>query len=378
MKPLRFDLSPFSEEIDPRAARDFEARLGQAPEPVVTRRAAVLDIIGLVLWLIICVGTVVITVVLPNDARTLDEPLERFALGLVLVGPVSIVFFLIYVPVMSVAVRGRTTRFARYRLARFAEANGMRYSSRRVVNDTTLAFDVVRGEDPLPIEIGNLHISPSENIQATAKHFAFGYVAVRLPHAMPHIVLDATSNDLAISLGVSIEQHQRQSLEGDFDKHFALYCAEGYERDALYIFTPDVMASFIDGMAALDVEFRDDMLFLYGADQLSSTDEVRWKLIEGALGAVLPQLQSWERWRDTRVLDDPDIVPLAPGEAGTIDPVQAESDAPSDLPTLLISLRTAGLSTKAITRKTPLWVRLVMIGVIGYAAVLLGLALALD
>ena len=41
----------------------------------------------------------------------------------------------------------------------------MSYSSRRVANDTSLAFDMVRGEHPLPIEIGNLHISPHENVE---------------------------------------------------------------------------------------------------------------------------------------------------------------------------------------------------------------------
>lgn len=378
MKPITFDLSPLHEEIDSRTAREFEARFGQAPKPVNARRSAVLDIVGLFLWLIVCVATVVITVIVPNDVHTLDEPLERSVFGLALVIPVSIVFFLIYVPIMSVAVRGTPTRFARYRLARFAEANGMSYSSRRVANDTTLAFDVVRGEHPLPIEIGNLHISPHENVEATVKDFAYGYVAVRLPHAMPHIVLDATSNDLAISLGVSIEQNQRQRLEGDFDRHFALYCAEGYERDALYIFTPDVMASFVDGAAALDVEFRDDTLFFYSADQLSTPDENRWRLIEGALVAVLPQLQSWQRWRDTVALDEPTIRPLEPAAAEPTSAPQSEPEEPTDSPTLLISLRTAELSTRSIKRKTPLWARLVMIGVLAYAAVMVGLAIALD
>ena len=32
------------------------------------------------------------------------------------------------------------------------------------------------------------------------------------------------------------------SLEGDFDRYFTLYCPKEYERDALYVFTPDLMA----------------------------------------------------------------------------------------------------------------------------------------
>lgn len=33
--------------------------------------------------------------------------------------------------------------------------------------------------------------------------------------------------------------------------------------DALYLFTPDIMARFIDNAAQLDVEIVDDWLFLY-------------------------------------------------------------------------------------------------------------------
>ncbi len=375
VKPPAFDFAPLHDEIDARAAREFESRLSQAPEPIATRRAVVLNFVGLLLWLIACVGTVVATVAVPNDTRNLDEPLERFTMGLVLVIPVTIVFSLIFVPLLSLMGRGKPTRFARYRLAQFAEANGMNYSSRMVVNERSLVFDVVRGDQPLPVEIGNLHISPYENVQATVKDFAFGYVAVRLPHAMPHIVLDATSNDIAISLGESIAQGQRQSLEGDFDDHFALYCAEGYERDALYLFTPDVMAHFIDGAAALDVEFRDDMLFFYSANQLSTPDENHWKLIERALGAVLPQLRSWRRWRDDGNTAEAGTAPSAH--------VQAKShadthDAPDDEPKLLISLRTAALTTKELKRKVPLWARLVMFGAMAYIAVLIGFAMALD
>ena len=113
MKPITFDLSPLHEEIDSRAAREFEARFAQAPEPVNARRSAVLDIAGLFLWLVVCVATVVITVIVPNDVHTLGEPLERSVFGLALVIPVSIMFFLIYVPIMSVGVRGTPTRFAR-------------------------------------------------------------------------------------------------------------------------------------------------------------------------------------------------------------------------------------------------------------------------
>jgi hypothetical protein len=53
------------------------------------------------------------------------------------------------------------------------------------------------------------------------------------------------------------------SLEGDFDRYFTLFCPKQYERDALYVFTPDLMALCIDEVAPFDVEIVDDWMFVY-------------------------------------------------------------------------------------------------------------------
>jgi hypothetical protein len=92
----------------------------------------------------------------------------------------------------------------------------------------------------------------------------WGYVAVKLSTPLPNIVLDAVGNNgLFGSLPAALDGSQRLSLEGDFDRTFTLYCPSGYEADALYLFTPDIMARFVDHAAALDVEIVDDWLFLY-------------------------------------------------------------------------------------------------------------------
>lgn len=375
VKPPTFDLSPLHDEIDTRAAREFEARFGQTPELVVrARAAAVADTVGFFLWILVCVATVTISLAMRSENPRLDEPIERFAMGMVLIIPASILFFLLYVPLISLVAKRKQQRFAGYRLSRFAEANGMRYCPRVEVDEQSLAFDVIRSEGRVPFEVGNLHLSVVEGRQATDKEFALGYVAVRLPQPMPHIVLDATSNNIALSLGETLTSEQKLGLEGDFDAHFALYCAKGYERDALYLFTPDVMASFIDGAGALDAEFRGDVLFLYSENQLSTLEKDRWALVERALGAVLPQLRSWQRWRESGTPGEPWVAPtMQPKEEPP-----AETRGEDDAPTLLISLRAAELSTTALKRRVPLWVRFVQFGVVAYAVVLLSLALILD
>ena len=79
---------------------------------------------------------------------------------------------------------------------------------------------------------------------STTEVMSVGYLAVRLQRKLPQFVLDSSRNDDGkySNLPMPIAGGQRLSLEGDFDQHFALHSPRGYERDALYIFTPDLMA----------------------------------------------------------------------------------------------------------------------------------------
>lgn len=131
----------------------------------------------------------------------------------------------------------------------------------------------------------------------------WGYVAVKLDTPLPHIVLDATSNNslFGSNLPLTFDRDQRLSLEGDFDRYFALYCPADYERDALYLFTPDIMARFIDNAAALDVEIVDDWLFLYAKRDFSTLDPQTWAWLFSVVGALLDKLAQWARWRDERL-----------------------------------------------------------------------------
>lgn len=198
-----------------------------------------------------------------------------------------------------------------YRLDRFAQANGMSWhpvspapplpgmiftqgSARR-------ATDVVRGTRPRFVEFGNHQYTTGSGKNQTTHRW--GYVAVKLTTPLPHIVLDATSNNALFgsTLPASFDRSQRLSLEGDFDRHFALYCPEGYAPDALYLFTPDIMARFIDHAAALDVEIVDDWLFLYAKRDFSTLDPATWSWLFSTVGALIDKVAQWERWRDDRL-----------------------------------------------------------------------------
>lgn len=133
---------------------------------------------------------------------------------------------------------------------------------------------------------------------------SWGYVAVRLDRNLPHMVLDAKSNNFGRStnLPASFGKRQHLSLEGDFDKYFTLYVTPGYERDALYVFTPDLMARLIDNASTFDVEIVDDWLLMYSNQPLALDRPDTWERLYATLDAIIPKtVKQTQHYRDDRV-----------------------------------------------------------------------------
>ena len=299
--PLTFDAGPLTDPVDPAAVRAFaaEARARGTQGPAIS------TIIGVVVAVVVALVLVptVVTVIL-SLASFSDSP-GAAAIPLVLIGlvlaAIGIMFWLGW----------RNARDTRYRLDRFAHANGMSYEARVAdpplpgmifsLGRSRLATDLVRGSTPRFVEFGNYQYTVQSGKNSTT--YRWGYVAVKLDAPLPNIVLDATGNNgFGSNLPASFQKEQRLSLEGDFDQHFTLYCPAGYERDALYLFTPDIMARFIDNAAQLDVEIVDDWLFLYTQRKVSTLDPATWAWLFGAVGALLTKFDQWARWRDERLL----------------------------------------------------------------------------
>jgi hypothetical protein len=214
---------------------------------------------------------------------------------------------------IGIAVSAQRRREERgYRLNGFARANRMEYLPGMLApalpgvifgqGSSRMATDLVRSQRPRFVEFGNYEYTTGSGKSSTTHRW--GYVAIKLDVPLPHIVLDATGNDGIFggsNLAATFDRDQRLSLEGDFDTYFSLYCPEGYERDALYLFTPDIMARFIDNAAALDVEIVDDWLFLYAKSDLSTLNPAVWAWLFSCVGALLAKFDQWARWRDDRL-----------------------------------------------------------------------------
>lgn len=305
--------------LDATAARAFTKRLRQ--EGRVSDGGKIAAIIVYVVMLIL-IGSfsLVGLVLLIAFAPVLKE--GALVIGILFAFPVLLCVGVI-VGAFFFGLRGdRIAQERRWRLGRFAQAVSMEYvpsisqpplpGSIFQRGSGRTAVDVLRGREPRFVEVGNYHYTVSNGKNQTTVRW--GYIAIKLNVPLPHIVLDASGNN--ISLG-TFDRDQHLSLEGDFDRYFRLYCPQGYERDALYLFTPDVMARFIDNAAVFDVEIIDDWLFLYSSGDMSTLDPGRWAWTFSLLSALLDKLAQWERWRDDRLLPAADPgVPWGPGVTG--------------------------------------------------------------
>ena len=152
------------------------------------------------------------------------------------------------------------------------------------------------------IEIGNYsYVIPGSKHDKTV---TIGYMHTKLPRRLPHIILDAKAND---KLGINafatrLDRKQILSLEGDFDKHFTLYAPKQYERDALYILTPDVMHTLITHARDFDVEIIDDDIYLYGSRPFDLAYAETWKHLLSVISTVNPEFTSQtDYYADERV-----------------------------------------------------------------------------
>ncbi len=298
---LSFDASALTEPVDPRAVSAFAAEL-RARRTSGPPFAAIISVLALGI-----AGIIIVPV------------FSSLAAGVAQAGHFSAVVFLPLILFVGIAVvlggiawaGWRSARVTRYRLNRFAQANGMSYEERIAdpplpgmifsLGSGRLSTDLLRGTQPRFVEFGNYQYTVKSGKNSTT--YRWGYVAVKLDVPLPNIVLDATGNNgFGSNLPAAFDKEQRLSLEGDFDQHFTLYCPAGYERDALYLFTPDIMARFIDNAAELDVEIVDDWLFLYTRRKVSTLDPATWAWLFGTVGALIAKFDQWARWRDERLL----------------------------------------------------------------------------
>lgn len=170
------------------------------------------------------------------------------------------------------------------------------------------------------VQLGTFERHSADNDEGYVQDW--GFLGLRLGRRLPNILLLASGSGAAFggtglggagSGGTGAFRpvgSQRLKLEGDFDEHFALYCPKGYESDALYLFTPDLMALLIDQARGLSVQLLDDALVFYSPTPIDYQDAAliaRLFRIVDLVGAKA--LRASGSYRDDRA---PDPVTVAP------------------------------------------------------------------
>jgi hypothetical protein len=166
------------------------------------------------------------------------------------------------------------------------------------------AYDSVRADTGRPVEVANYRYTVKRDKSSSV--YRWGYLALKLDRRLPHMVLDATSNNLLFgsNLPRRFGKDSALSLEGDFDRYFTLYCPPEYGRDALYVFTPDLMALLIDESSAFDVEIVDDWMFIYSTEPFDLLQPAVWQRLDRIVDTVGSKtLRQTERYADERVAD---------------------------------------------------------------------------
>jgi hypothetical protein len=306
------DTTPLTAPVAASEVAAFRTAMRDRPEYAAASPLAqfVVAIIALVVMVFVVGSFVSLAVgVIGTSLQDVGLP------GLIFLGFPLVVLAVIIIVAVTLIRRhfrggGRWERWMR--LDRFAAANGLTFSP--LSRDphypgmifgqgrSRAALDHVRSSEGRFLDYGTYRYVTGSGKNSTTH--TWGFLALELDRSLPHMVLDAKANNglFGSTIGIAFSKDQILSLEGDFNEHFTLYCPREYERDALYVFTPDLMALAIDEAAAFDIEIVDKWMFVYstrGLDLLDPRLQERMHRIISTVGAKT--VSQTDRYRDDRV-----------------------------------------------------------------------------
>lgn len=302
---MTLDYSAFNQPITQADIAAFKAVEIKKSKVTATAVTIVFVVIGLIIFDMIAITTIT----------------SSFNTPVVLAIPLALLFTAL--PIFLVTTAIRSLRKKRAALHKFAVANGLHF-----IYDVAdpgyagMIFDEGHGrsiQEALVFndgtEIGNYRYVTGSG--KSRQEHDWGYVRIKLARHLPNMVLDARKNNLFGSLSNlpdSFSRGQTLSLEGDFDKHFTLYAPKEYGRDALYVFTPDVMASVIDAGQAYDMEVVDDNLMLYIPGRVMLNSEARLAPLRSIVEEISSELRDQSNYyADDRVGDRSINIVAEPG-----------------------------------------------------------------
>lgn len=312
--PATLDFTAFSAPVTKGEVEAWRTAAKAARAPWATAN------VGLIVVLVVMVPILLAIIVIPvTIIGALLASSDDAGAGATVVGAV---LFLLAGALTAIAlVASRSVRGARWerwlRIDRFARANGLVFSPADAnprytgsifqLGSGRQATEHLMSQSGRFFDMGNYQYTTSNGKESTTH--SWGFMALKLDRRLPHMVLDAQANNgfFGSNLPASFDRSQILSLEGDFDRYFTLYCPRQYERDALYVFTPDLMALLIDNAAPFDVEVIDDWMFVYASQPFTMT----WPGVYERLFRILQTVGAKAVTQTDRYADDRTALPFA-------------------------------------------------------------------
>jgi hypothetical protein len=127
---------------------------------------------------------------------------------------------------------------------------------------------------------GKLSSEPGGGLTPASPGFMWGFVALQMDRQLPNMMMISRHREPgSAELPFRPDPTQVLDLEGNFGDDFTLYCPKEFEDDALYVFTPDLMALLIDEAAPFDFEIVDKWMFIYSSRAFHPLDENAYRHI---------------------------------------------------------------------------------------------------
>lgn len=251
--------------------------------PVVSREfpTGIKNILIVFMAIIVLVCSYIVFGSLADNALIFEGPIIVMAM----IGMSIAIGVIIFIVTMEIIVENKKIRESEKKIPQFAKVNHFEYAAITSSSSYTTRFfsvgvgvevqHVVRGQR---FEVGEYII---EDASSPAKFHHYGFIEITLDNKVPHIILDSVSNETSQSseqdysgkIRIDLNKDQMMQLEGDFTNYYTVYVAEGYGTDALYILTPDLMATLADAVADYDIEFVDNKLYLASRDVFRTADQ---------------------------------------------------------------------------------------------------------
>ncbi|GAA2086424.1 hypothetical protein GCM10009840_25060 [Pseudolysinimonas kribbensis] len=306
--PAPLDLAPLTAPMPPSAVQAWRARARASRAPWATMGAQ--QIVAIVIavlvggFFVLTFGGVIGGVLADAAHGGASFPVG----GLVFIGGIAVAA--VFVVRAIFRSTGRWGRWAR--IDAFARANGFAFSPQDLppaypglifgLGSSRQVREHVMSTSGRFFDMGGYVYTTGSGKNRSTHHWSF--LAVRLDRRMPNIVLDSRANNgiIGSNLPVALARDQVLHLEGDFDRYFTLYCPKDYATDALYVFTPDLMALLIDEAAPFDVELVDDWFFAYSSRRLDMSAPGTYQRLFRIIDTVgAKTLHQTEHYRDDRV-----------------------------------------------------------------------------